>query len=567
MGQVWTFDGAPATTTGDSGLVTLLEGTTFCICERSGDVRPGAAQGLFVRDTRLISRLELSINGHAPEGLAAQGREPFACTFLSRMPPLPGLADSTLLVVRRRELNEGMSEQITLRNMSNEPLPVTLRLGVGGDFADVFEVKEGRVADGRDGGSGLTVEVDADSIRLSRKVGSSLRGARITGAQADNAQLEVSGSQLSWHAVVPAHGSWGTAVTVTPSLDGQDLTEFRPSFAHPGGAGQPSGWPTGGGRARSCTPRTLRMAAVFAASTEDLGSLRIFDPDHADRAVIAAGAPWFMTIFGRDSLLTSWMVLPLDPSLALGTMRTLASLQGTKVTPATEEEPGKILHEMRFGMQASLWLGGSSVYYGTVDATPLFVMLLGELRRWGLERGVVDELLPHADRALDWIVNYGDRDGDGFVEYGRSTELGLANQGWKDSFDGVTFADGRDRRAADRAGRGPGLRLRRVPGQEPLLHRARGRRRRGLLGLQGAGAQGQVQPGVLDARPRLLRARPGRRQAADRLAGLQHGPLPVDRHRRRGQGRGGRRAPDRARHVLRVRDPDAGRVHAARTTR
>ena len=174
------------------------------------------------------------------------------------MPPLPGLADSTLLVVRRRELNEGMSEQITLRNMSNEPLPVTLRLGVGGDFADVFEVKEGRVADGRDGGSGLTVEVDADSIRLSRKVGSSLRGAAITGAQAGNAQLEVSGSQLTWHAVVPAHGSWGTAVTVIPSLDGQDLTEFRPASAHPGGAGQPSGWPTGGGRARSCTPRTLR---------------------------------------------------------------------------------------------------------------------------------------------------------------------------------------------------------------------------------------------------------------------------------------------------------------------
>ena len=93
-------------------------------------------------------------------------------------------------------------------------------------------------------------------------------------------------------------------------------------------------------------------------------------------------------------------------------------------------------------MQASLWLGGSSVYYGTVDATPLFVMLLGELRRWGLERRVVDELLPHADRALDWIVNYGDQDGDGFVEYGRSTELGLANQGWKDSFDGINFAGG-----------------------------------------------------------------------------------------------------------------------------
>ncbi len=447
MGQAWTFDGAPAITMGaPSGQVTLLEGTTFCICETSGDLRPGGSQGLFVRDTRLVSRLELSINGHVPEPLAPQSREPFACTFLSRMPPMPGLADSTMLVARRRALNDGMHEEITLRNMSTEPLPVSLRIGIGADFADVFEVKEGRARGESADIDGMTVDVDEDSIKLSRQVGSALRGARITGARHADAELEVSASQLTWHAVVPAHGAWSTSLQVTPSLNGRDLTDFRPAHAHADGA-RPGGGPEqrlADWRTQSPLVRAsdARLAAVFAASTEDLGSLRIFDPEHADRAVIAAGAPWFMTIFGRDSLLTSWMVLPLDPSLALGTMRTLARLQGTKLTPATEEEPGKILHEMRFGMQASLWLGGSSVYYGTVDATPLFVMLLGELRRWGLERRVVDELLPHADRALDWIVNYGDRDGDGFVEYGRTTELGLANQGWKDSFDGITFADG-----------------------------------------------------------------------------------------------------------------------------
>jgi glycogen debranching enzyme len=436
MGQVWTFDGTPTTTMGaPSGQVTLLDGTTFCICEMSGDLRQGGAQGLFVRDTRLISRLELSINGHAPEPLAPQAREPYACTFLGRMPPLPGLADSTMLVARRRLLHDGMSDEVTLRNMSAEPMPVTLRIGIGGDFADVFEVKEGRVHASR-AGEGITVGVEDDAILLSREVGSSVRGARISGARQPDAELEVSASQLTWHAVVPAHGAWSTTLRITPSLNGKDLVEYR---APAGPAERLADW-------RSQTPLVLasdqRLATVFAASTEDLGSLRIFDPEHAERMVIAAGAPWFMTIFGRDSLLTSWMVLPLDPSLALGTMRTLASLQGTKVTPATEEQPGKILHEVRFGMQASLWLGGSSVYYGTVDATPLFVMLLGELRRWGLDREIVDELLPHADRALDWIVNYGDRDGDGFVEYGRSTELGLANQGWKDSFDGITFADG-----------------------------------------------------------------------------------------------------------------------------
>jgi glycogen debranching enzyme len=457
MGQVWTFDGAPTATVGAfSGVITLLEGTTFCICETSGDIHPGGAQGLFVRDTRLISRLELSINGHVPESLAPQSREPYACTFLSRMPPSDGLADSTLLVTRRRVLNDGMDESITLRNMSSQPLPVTLRVGVQGDFADVFEVKEGRVRDAGENDC-LSVDLDGDTIKLSRQAGTHVRGASIRGdkggassgskggsGEYGDAELEVSATSLSWHAVVPAHGLWSTTVHVTPSLDGRDLMEFRSTAAHQNAQAGPeqrlADW-------RSQSPLVKasdsRLAAVFAASTEDLGSLRIFDPEHAERAVIAAGAPWFMTIFGRDSLITSWMILPLDPSLALGTLRTLASLQGTKVDPATEEEPGKILHEMRFGMQASLWLGGSSVYYGSVDATALFVMLLGELRRWGLDRRVVDELLPHADRALDWIVNYGDADGDGFVEYARSTELGLANQGWKDSFDGITFADGK----------------------------------------------------------------------------------------------------------------------------
>jgi glycogen debranching enzyme len=445
MGQVWTFDGTPASTLAAfTGLVTLLEGTTFCICETSGDIRPGAAQGLFVRDTRLISRLELSINGHVPEPLAPQSREPFACTFLSRMPPSDGLADSTLLVTRRRVLSDGMDESIVLRNMSSEPLPVNLRIGVQGDFADVFEVKEGRTHSESADLDGLSVTFDDDAIRLSSQAGSHLRGASITGARHPDAELEVSASHLTWHAVVPAHGAWGTSLRITPSLDGKDLVEFRSAATHGNGGHvgpeqRLADWRRQSPLVRASDPR---LAAVFAASTEDLGSLRIFDPEHADRAVIAAGAPWFMTIFGRDSLITSWMILPLDPSLALGTLRTLASFQGTKVDPATEEQPGKILHEMRFGMQASLWLGGSSVYYGSVDATPLFVMLLGELRRWGLNRRLVDELLPYADRALDWIVNYGDVDGDGFVEYARTTELGLANQGWKDSFDGITFADG-----------------------------------------------------------------------------------------------------------------------------
>jgi glycogen debranching enzyme len=174
---------------------------------------------------------------------------------------------------------------------------------------------------------------------------------------------------------------------------------------------------------------------------EDLGALRIVDPA-TGLTVPAAGAPWFMTLFGRDSLLTSWMALPVDPTLATGVLRSLARLQGERIDPATEEQPGRIMHEVRFKGAGGLALGGGEVYYGSIDATPLFVMLLGEMRRWGLHADLVDELLPHADRALAWIEEFGDRDGDGYVEYQRATSHGLANQGWKDSWDAVRFADG-----------------------------------------------------------------------------------------------------------------------------
>ena len=185
------------------------------------------------------------------------------------------------------------------------------------------------------------------------------------------------------------------------------------------------------------------FAALLDRSTEDLAALRLFDAEHPNRTVVAAGAPWFMTLFGRDSLITSWMAMMVDSDLALGTLQTLASFQGEDVNPLTEEEPGRIVHEMRFGESAGLSLGGGHTYYGSVDATPLFVMLLGEVQRWGNRREEVDALLPAADRALAWIDDFGDRDGDGYVEYLRTNDRGLANQGWKDSHDSTRFADGR----------------------------------------------------------------------------------------------------------------------------
>jgi glycogen debranching enzyme len=149
-----------------------------------------------------------------------------------------------------------------------------------------------------------------------------------------------------------------------------------------------------------------------------------------------------MALFGRDSLWASLMALPVDPSLAFGTIQTLADRQGSIVDVMSEEEPGKILHEVRLDVSSGLALGGKSAYYGSVDATPLFVALFGEVSRWGFAAETTSALLPHVDRALDWIRDYGDKDGDGFVEYERLNDTGLINQGWKDSWDGINFADG-----------------------------------------------------------------------------------------------------------------------------
>jgi glycogen debranching enzyme len=432
--DAWANSAGPPIGAGTAGGTTLVRGSTFCICDSSGDVHTGTAQGLYYRDSRLLSRFTLRLDKHSPEPLTAQSEDPFSCTFVGRRRPRPGSADSTLLVVRERHLGAGVRDRISLRNLGEDAAAFTMSLHVEADFADLFEVKENRTRPRE----AVALSVLEGALQFTATEGTHTQGVRVSSADAEAHAPGV----LRWHVVVPGRSTWTTCVRVTPVVDGVPL-ESEAGCRDLAEEATPAAWFARWRRAARVRTPDPSVRRLFETSVEDLGALRIFDPDYPERAMVAAGAPWFMTLFGRDSLLTASMLLPVDPSLAVGTLETLARLQGTEVHEQTEEEPGRILHEVRFGPSMHSAFAGRNVYYGSVDATPLFVMLLGQVRLWGAGLEEVAALLPHADAALRWIEEYGDRDGDGFVEYQRATDSGLLNQGWKDSHDGVTFADGR----------------------------------------------------------------------------------------------------------------------------
>ncbi|MHB1786196.1 MAG: amylo-alpha-1,6-glucosidase [Acidimicrobiales bacterium] len=435
MSNPWTFAGAPTAKGLSGGSITLVEGSSFSISSLSGDIEPGSAQGLFFEDTRFVSTWRLRLDDTELQYLALVPLHPFAATFVSRGQPGLGQSDSTLLVERARYVGNGMREELILRNLGREPAACSIGFELDADFAHLFEVKENRVKQRGE----HAVEAASSLMTFSYENQEVTRRLEVQFP----AQAHVTPRLARLEVVVPAGGEWSTCFEFRLVVDGEPV-ELRYGRDAPVENSTPvtrlRAW-------ERTTPRVRAdhdgLNATFVQSERDLGALRIFDPEHPDRSVIAAGAPWFMTLFGRDSLITSLMTLDVDPRLATGTLLTLARLQGEKSNDLTEEQPGKILHEMRRGLTTTADARASSIYYGSIDSTPLFVILLGELFRWGAAEDVIAQLLPHADRALAWIEEFGDRDGDGFVEYQRATDRGLANQGWKDSFDGVSFAGGR----------------------------------------------------------------------------------------------------------------------------
>jgi glycogen debranching enzyme len=423
--------------------LTILEGSTFCVSDELGDISE-PTMGLFADDTRFLSRWVLTINGARPLQLSSRKVEYYSAAFFLRNPVVDDLAHDEISIARERFIGDSMQEHLVVSNHAPRRVEFDLSLEIGNDFADIFAVKAYDFAlgdpdharpfppavepvyevednqfvfmAGEDGFHGLTQVVlsergQANGSKVTYRIGLEPREAWRLRAD-----------------VIPATDGMRTAVQVAERRFGEELARVRASLA---------AWRL---RVPQLRASWDDLGQSFRQSVAGLSSLRMDEDPRVPGQLPAAGMPWFMTVFGRDTLITCLQTLLFGPELAQNALAVLAELQAADDDPEVDAEPGKIVHEVRHGKGAEAWFPR---YYGTVDATPLYLILLSEAWRWTDDAGLVRDLREPARRALAWIDEHGDLDGDGFVEYRRRSSRGLVNQSWKDSGNSQLFRDGR----------------------------------------------------------------------------------------------------------------------------
>ncbi|MGN6218743.1 MAG: glycogen debranching N-terminal domain-containing protein [Microbacterium sp.] len=392
---------------------------------RSGDAGAAAIDGVYHGDVRHIRAIELSCAQSPIEWISTAPDGPARVVFGGLLRGVDDhLPDPKVRVIRDRRVESGVvSETLTVASRLPTPVETSLTLRLQPDFASLHDVKSG-IADTRD----VRVETADGATTVSS-------GAQSFVLRAPGAELVVDDSGAlvaTWPVVVEPAST--TSVTWEIALD-DTLVVRQAATAAPWDARA---------LADGIRPTDPRLARWLETALGDLDALRLALPDHPEDEFYAAGAPWFFTLFGRDSIWAARLALSVDTRVAASTLRVLARLQGTVDDAETAQEPGKILHELR---STTLEIPGEGIslpplYYGSVDSTALWVCLLGDAWRGGMPEAEVRELLPALVRALRWILDVGDSDGDGFLDYIDRTGRGLANQGWKDSGDSIQWRDG-----------------------------------------------------------------------------------------------------------------------------
>ena len=416
-------------------MLTILDGSTFCICDDRGDIATETS-GFFAHDTRFLSRLVLRVGGSTPLLLSSGRVEHFQAAFYLRNGTADGLPRDAVSIARERFVGTGMQERISLRNESPEPLSLDVALEAEADFADIISVK---LHDFSLGDPELAQPLpppapsshDEDRRQVSIVDPRGDLGTQLVFSR--SGQLD--GNTMSYSFTLDPHERWDLSVDIRPWLNEELETVEQLDEERETASDVASAWTLRVPRVRGGW-ESLRRA--FDRSIADLAALRMRTGE-SRRPLFAAGMPWFMTVFGRDTAITSLQTLLLGPEIAIGALDALTELQAQEEDPTIDAEPGKIVHEVREGRCAEFWFPR---YYGSIDATPLYLVLLAETWRWTDDAAFAQRMREPALRALEWIDRYGDRDGDGFVEYSRMVDSGLANQSWKDSGDSQRFQDG-----------------------------------------------------------------------------------------------------------------------------
>ncbi|WP_371409785.1 amylo-alpha-1,6-glucosidase [Micromonospora zamorensis] len=419
-------------------LVSILDGNTFLVSDRRGDIEPSYdfPTGLFSFDTRFLSKWVLTLDGQRLHALSVDDTQSYRTKFFLAPGEPTHYLDAKASVIRSRAIVGSFAEELTVLNHTEADVEFTVRIDIAADFADLFEIKHRRQKQGR-----TTVTVAENELRLTYRREAFHRETTVSTSAAG--QVDTTG--MTFRIRIARNGRWTTRLRVSSVVFGARGEDIRATL------------PYGGSRSADairaeqqelidrapklgcdCQP----LAGAYRRSLNDLAALR-YESIALGVRLIAAGLPWFMTLFGRDSIITSLQVLPFLPELVPPTILMLAGLQGHRVDDFRDEEPGKILHELRYGETAGFEEQPHSPYYGSADSTPLFIILLDEYERWTGDATLVRKLEPQVRAALQWIDTYGDLLGTGYLWYQtRNPETGLQNQCWKDSWDAISYADG-----------------------------------------------------------------------------------------------------------------------------
>ena len=415
--------------------IRILDGSTFVVSDRRGDIDPAPDQphGFFFRDTRFLSRWILRLDGRDLDVLSTDDIEYFSAQFFLYPPTGTIYENADLSLIRQRSVGDGFHEDVIVLNHAASSVQLGFSVEADADFADLFEVKDAQKKVGE-----LYREVRDGSLVLGYRRGDFVRETAVSSADA-----AMTDRGLSFSVEIPGHGEWRTCIDVMPLADAVAREKHGHGSLHQPIPNMKLGLDQWIRQAPELESSWDKLGHIYWRSLVDLAALRFYPDILPEASVPAAGLPWFMALFGRDSVIASYQALPFAPELAKTSLRVLAARQGSDVDDFRDEEPGKILHELRVGELTHFGERPHSPYYGTIDATPLWLVLLDETHRWTGDDELVRDLEPNARAALAWIDDYGDLDGDGFVEYQRrNVESGLENMCWKDSWNSILFADG-----------------------------------------------------------------------------------------------------------------------------